>query len=543
MAQFFENFNNGTLGQPYAGFTTKISRSGDTVTLSNDFAKGNFLNVFKGGTTGTLAVAWDVLNNAQDVEQLIKFRFGGAIPTAGRYGILYNRYEGTTEATTKGYAASFTPASSVPSIIVYEDSLGTVNYTNYAWENNKMYWARFRTVGNQQQFKIWPDGADEPTGWRLDSTYTGPSIASPYSGIGNYYNWSNLQIFQISAGTNGDIAPSYNPAVPTSTPLGVYGGGYGAPMGYGGAYGNGVVPAFTVEHLDYTANAFIDKKRMLAYASNALIVYLKNSTYIANAFIDRQNSLNSTSNAFIEWKQSLDSSSNARIERIESTSYNSNAEIESYYFTSSISHTANARIEKKGTISYASNAFIENKRNIAHVSNAFVEWQKNQSYQSNAFVEYQKTLDYTANALIDYRSAVDYDSNAFIEWQLVSPYTSSAFVEWVKSQVYTSNARIERAGEQIEYDSNARIQRTEQISYTANARLSNPVPDKRPQNWEDSETRQPQDWTADDKTPATWNESEEKQPAEWTDSQNSQPQQWSESDNKKPADWSPIYYD
>ncbi len=556
MSQFFTDFSENPIqaGTP-SGWTQRIKNAaGANAAIVNGGAKGN---VFKLNTStgGSFVFSYNAVNNQQDVETLTLFR---VVDTSqgGRFGINYNRYEGTSEATTKGFNTNFTQASSVLSVFVVEDSTGTINFTNFTWSLNTWYYMRFRTVGTTVQAKIWAEGSAEPGTWLLSQTYTGPTIANPYSGVGHFVQNSSIEYAQFSVGTGGDSAPimqptlSYTanaeiiyPPVPDSTPLGMYGAGYGAPMGYGGMYGAGVIPAFTVEHQDYTANAFIDKKRTLTYASNALIVYLKNSTYTANAFIDKQNKLNSTSNAFIDWKLSLAYQANARIERIESLGYTSNADIESYYFTSSVDYISNARIEKTSTVAYSSNAFIENTRTITHAANAFIEWQKNIGYTANAFVEKQNTINYMANAFINHKTAISYEANAFVEWQLVSPYTASAFVEWVKSQVYTSHARIERAGQQIDYDSNARIERIEQLSYTASANISNPVPDKRPQTWEDNETRQPQKWSADDKTPATWNESDEKQPAEWQDSSQRQPQQWSESDNKKPADWSPIYYD
>lgn len=245
MARFYRDFSSDTNGQPAAGFTTKISRSGDSFSVSEDFTYGKFLDVFKGGTSGSLAVAWDVLNGVQDVDQLIKFRLGGAVPTSGRYGILLNRYDGSTEATTRGFSAVFTPVSGTPSIIINEDSIGTVHFINYSWENNKIYWARFRTIGNDQMFRIWPDGEDEPATWTLAGTFAGSTIANPYSGLGNFTNWSNLQVFQISAGTNGDIAPKDTSfMVPSSTPIVGYGGGYGAATGYGVAYGEALRPSF-----------------------------------------------------------------------------------------------------------------------------------------------------------------------------------------------------------------------------------------------------------------------------------------------------------
>lgn len=544
MAQFFQTFDDGTLGQPYPGFTTKISRSGDSVNIKNDAVLGRkFLQLFKGGTGGSLAVAWDVLNGAQDVEQLVLFKMNGAIPTTGRYGILLNRYDGTTEATTRGFAATFTPASSVPSIIINEDSVGTVHYTNYAWENNQLYWARFRVNGNDESFKIWKYGDDEPTAWTLSGTFAGSTIASPYSGVGNFQAWSNMLVYQLSAGTNGDKAPKTDPSIPSSTPQGVFGAGFGAPMGWAGMFGGGTIPAFTVESLDYNANAFIEWQKTLSYQANALIVHQKSLDYAANAFIDKQYSADYTANAFILWQLGLSYQANASIERIESVSYTANAEIESYYFTADVSYTANARIERVESADYAANAFIDHQHTLDYVANAFIDWQNNVGYNANAFLEKQHQLDYTANALIDYRYAVDYDANAFIEWQLSQTYAANAFIEHVRSIGHAANARIERQGEYVDYEANARIERIEGLSYATNANISNPIPDKLPQTWETEDTHEAADWTADDKEPTAWKQADERQPTTWEKGEESQPQQWSDSDNKKPADWSPIYYD
>ncbi len=227
----------------------------------------------------------------------------------------------------------------------------------------------------------------------------------------------------------------------------------------------------------------------------------KTLDYAANAFIEWQLNLSYAANANIERVESLSYTANANIERVESLSYTANATIDSFYFTASVDYTANARIEKTSVLDYTANAFIEKQLNIG------------------------------------------YNSNAFIEWQLSSSYTANAFIEYVRSQNYLANARIERQNEQVSYAANARVERIEGLSYSANANISNPSPEKKPQTWEDSETHQPQNWSADDKQAATWNEANEKLPAAWQDSENSQPQQWSEDDNKKPADWSPLFYD
>lgn len=543
MAQFFQTFDDGTLGQPYPGFTTKISRSGDAVNIQNDATLGRkFLQLFKGGTGGSLAVGWDVLNGAQDVEQLVLFKMNGAIPTTGRYGILLNRYDGSSEATTRGFAVTFTPASSTPSVIISEDSVGTVHFISYPWENNQMYWARFRVEGSTESFKIWKYGDDEPTAWTLSGTFTSSTIASPYSGLGNFQSWSNMLVYQLSAGTNGDAAPKTDPQIPGSTPQGVFGAGFGAPMGWGGMFGGGTIPAFTVESLDYNANAFIEWQLSADYSANAFIDKQLNITHTANAFIDKQYRLTYMANANIERQLTVPYTANANIERVESLSYTANAEIESFYFTADVAYTANARIERIDTLDYVANAFIEYQNALGYTANAFVEYQYSADYTANAFVEWQLEASYQANAFIEKNKEVSYESNAFIEWQLTTAYSANANIERIRTLGYTASAHIERV-DALDYQANARIERTESLSYTANAVISNPTPDKLPQTWEDTDAKQPTSWNSDERAPATWSEAEERQAADWKKSEESQPQQWSNGDNKKPADWSRIYYD
>lgn len=564
MAQFFTNFDEYPVGDVTTSgqtdWTPRISNgTSDYRILDGGDQDGKFLRINAAGSNGSRVLGYNPLNGVSDnIETLVKFWVfkSGSDGSTGRYGAAYTRYGGNSEASTIGYAVGFVPVSNVKSLALYEDSTGVVQFANYAWSMSTDYFVRTRLSGTLRQVKIWPASQAEPTAWTFESNGALPTIASPYSGVGTYQADSYLYVKQFSAGTNGDPAPmsmpktleytanaDIAPPIPTSTPMGVYGAGYGAPMGYGGMYGAGTIPAFTVESADYSANAFIEWQKTASYQANALIVHQKSTNYTANAFIDKQYSVDSIANAFIEWQLNLPYAANASIERIESVAYAANAEIESFYFTANVEYTANARIEKERSVEYTSNAFIEKQLDIDYVANAFIDWQNNIEYDSNAFIEHQHQLNYTANAEIDYRYAVDYEANAFVEWQLSLPYTTNAFVEHVRSQSYAANARIERQGEQVDYEANARIERIEGLSYEANASISNPVPDKRPQTWENSDTHEPTTWSGDDKTPTTWSEGEERQPAEWEKANESQPQQWSDSDNKKPADWSPIYYD
>ncbi len=564
MAQFFTNFDEYPVGDVTTSgqtdWTPRISNgTSDYRILDGGDQDGKFLRINAAGTNGSRVLGFNPLNGVDDnIETLVKFWVfkSGNDGSTGRYGAAYTRYGGNSEASTIGYAVIFVPVSSVKSLALYEDSTGVVQYANYAWSMSTDYFIRTRLSGTLRQVKIWPASSPEPSSWTFQSNGGLPTIASTYSGVGTYMADSYLYVKQFSAGTNGDPAPMFvpksldytanadiAPPIPTSTPMGVFGAGYGAPMGYGGMYGAGVIPAFTVEHKDYAANAFIEWQKTLDYQANALIVHEKSLAYTSNAFIDKQYNVDYAANAYLEWQLTLPYVANASIERIESLSYTANAEIESFYFTADVTYTANARIEKVEALDYAANAFIDWQNSLGYDSNAWIDHQYTVGYDANAFVEQQRQLDYSANAFIEHRTAIEYDANAFLEWQLSQQYSANAFIEHVVDLDYAANARIERQGEQVAYEANARIERIEGLSYAANASISNPVPDKKPQTWENADTREPTDWSADDKAPTTWSEGEERQPAEWEKANERQPQQWSDSNNKKPADWSPIYYD
>ncbi len=529
MAQFYENFSSGTPGQPFPGFTTKISRSGDSANISNDISQGNFLNIFKGGTNGSLVVAWDVLNNKQDVELLARFRTGGASPTSGRYGILYGRYEGSSEATTKGYAATFTPAASTPSIIINEDSFGTVHFKNYSWANNQIYWARFRVVGNQQQFKIWADGASEPGAWEIDGVYTGPSIAAPYSGLGSYNSWGNIQVFQLSAATDGDTAPTtqqqyidyLNSLVPQSTPLGVIGGGYGGTGGYGSAYGHGTQAAFTVEHLDQTGNARVERVESTTITGDARIEKVLSTTQLGNARIQKTLSVTRIGNARIEKALSIDQPGDARIEQINSLDQTGNAFIESFYFAASVDQTGNARIERIESLQQPGESRIERVEKLDQTGNAFLQWQLQIAQQGNATIILQRSLDQEGNAFIELAKNITQIGNAFIEWQLQLQQTGDARIEKVRTIAQTGAAVVIRI-DSLDQVGNGRIERVESFTIVGNARITNPSPDKRPQQWIDSDPEAP---------------------AAWENSDDQQSQQWSDSDKPQPTEWQRQYYD
>jgi len=215
MAKFFTNFNDQPVGDMRANgqtaWSVKIENGTGDFRVLSDGVGAKYIRIGTSSNPGTRVLAYNPLDGYQDLETLTLFSAfkSGSTGVPGRFGISYNRYEGTTEATTKGYSVNFTPASSTKSLFLTEDSTGTVNFTNYNWTMGAKYWLRHRTIANNQFVKIWPYGTAEPGTWTLTSSYVGPTIANPYSGIGTYMSDAFFYVYQFSAGTDGDAAQMY----------------------------------------------------------------------------------------------------------------------------------------------------------------------------------------------------------------------------------------------------------------------------------------------------------------------------------------------
>lgn len=220
MAQFFTDFDEYPVGDVSTSgqtdWTPRISNGvSDYRIIDGGDADGKFLRIStSGGANGSRVLGFNPLNGVGDnIETLVKFWIfkAGADGSVGRFGASYIRYDGNTEATTKGYAISFVPVSSQKSIVMYEDSTGVVQYAQMAWSMSTDYFIRTRLSGNDRFVKIWPASSAEPAGWTFSSSAAPPAIANPYSGVGTYQGDSFLYVKQYSAGTNGDTAPMSRP--------------------------------------------------------------------------------------------------------------------------------------------------------------------------------------------------------------------------------------------------------------------------------------------------------------------------------------------
>lgn len=203
----WSSYANGTLST--SNWTQQIANGTVTYTVAaNDGSTSTpkMMQIVTSGTNGTRALSFNPIGTVSDLESLALIKVHNPVgDRLGRFGILYNRYGGNSEATTIGYAITFLPVSGTASLILEQDSVGAVTNAPYNWTLDSPYWVRYRLIGSHHQIRIWPYGTAEPSTWFFDLTDTQVSTSS-YSGIGTFTQ-GTVTYYQYSVGINGLSAP------------------------------------------------------------------------------------------------------------------------------------------------------------------------------------------------------------------------------------------------------------------------------------------------------------------------------------------------
>lgn len=208
MANYSTDFRENWIGGVPSGWTSRINNGSPTYsTIRSTTSTGGKCVEIKGTANGSKILSYDLANDATDIESLVRFRIDGT--ESGRQGIAIHRYSGSIESNTAGYALQLIPASSVKSLLISNDQTGaTITFANYNWTAGVVYFARFRTVGNLIQARIWPESSEEPTTWNLsinNNAFSGG--AGTYNGIGTYSaNTAGVYYFEYNFATGGDTA-------------------------------------------------------------------------------------------------------------------------------------------------------------------------------------------------------------------------------------------------------------------------------------------------------------------------------------------------
>lgn len=252
--------------------------------------------------------------------------------------------------------------------------------------------------------------------------------------------------------------------------------------------------------LTQTGNARIEKSFTATQSGNARLQKAISLTQQGNARIQKPVSITQSGNARIQRTFTATQTGNANITKIRTVEQTGNATIDSYFFPGSVDQTGNARIQRTLSITQQGNSRITKIRTADQIGNAFLEWQLKLQQSGNSRITRIFSITQLGRSII---------------------------------------LRIN----QILQTGNARLRRIVSIDIIGNAQITNPTPDKRPQQWEDASTEQPTEWQSQDRAEQIWDQTADKPETPWQNSQETQEQQWSDGDNKQPAEWRRQFYD
>jgi len=257
---------------------------------------------------------------------------------------------------------------------------------------------------------------------------------------------------------------------------------------------------YTTIPLNQTGDARIERVASLVQSGQSSITRIDSLTQQGNARIERVSNVTQSGNARIQRTEQQTQQGNANITRINSIGQTGNATIELFYFEASIEQPGNATIEKVISLTQPGDARIERVENIQQTGNAAIARQDSIDQQGNARIEKIRTITQVGRAVI---------------------------------------IRVD----QLDQTGNARIVRQEQLQQLGNASISNPSPDKRPQEWIDSDEEMPATWTEEDQLQQEWDAADDRAENTWQDTDDPLDQQWSDSSNTQPTEWRRQFYD
>ena len=444
MAIYIDDYRDKAVGSLQNTGNLRVVSTGSGKTQYIISKNGQHVLRFASTQAGQLFVAdTRFTNNIDDVDMLACFSVDAVQQVPGSYGILNWDYT----AENKSLSLAFLPARSVKALQLYDDSIQkTVAFANYDWQNGQKYWIRWKVVGgNQHAIKIWRDGVLEPNDWTFTVTYANRTVGTHYiASVAEYI--TRLQ---------------------PSTPVGVFGSGYG-----GMAFGSEFRPAFTVNELGQHGNANIQSIRSLNTIGNARIAHIQSIQQVGNSRVQQTLTLTQNGNVRVQRIGNITQVGNARIGRIQQVNQAGSAVVESFHVANIINQSGNANIENDRILSILGSAVI-GSIGLLHQN-------------GNSVITHNRKIDQNGASLVEYQQNISQNGRVFV---ITQP--------------------------NIVQNGNIRITRTENITQIGSARISNPTPDKLPQNWRNSDEKQPKNWQNTPRIEQNWRNSDTREEIDW----------------------------
>lgn len=104
-----------------------------------------------------------------DGEILTRFRYSGS---DGLIGVVGFRFTGYSQDSANGYSVSLLKDRTTPGFVIYDNRTGTIRGSEYPFnhQQNTWYWVRVNWRDQSIKYKVWNDGAPEPSSWSREIT-------------------------------------------------------------------------------------------------------------------------------------------------------------------------------------------------------------------------------------------------------------------------------------------------------------------------------------------------------------------------------------
>lgn len=507
-------------------------------------------------------------NVPDDVDMVVKFSVNAAQQVPGSYGIL--NWDYTYDG--KGLSLAFLPARGEKALQLYDDSVQqTVSFTKYDWQNNQIYWIRWRVeAGARHYVKIWKDGETEPGDWSFTAGYSNrvADQRNAFVGYGTYGPDHTVDYYFFGYDTNKTDTPldyaTFMYMVLPDAPTGVIMPGYG-----GVAYG---APAYPLREETKTntkqqdGRARIERTHRTTQSGVARITNVRSTAQNGRAMVAQVHIKQQNGRAIITRVSTIQQNGRAIVIHQSTATQSGLARIQSPIVTNTTSRSGTANIKA------APSARGLEQRGVANITRVLTSQQDgvakitppvvvNTSTQLGRALIRQSdrinALEQYGRATIEATRAITQNGRASVIREFIHRQTGQARITQVyamqqdgKANILRQNTATQSGTARIDSETittqtgRANIQKYNQSVQLGMAKVSNPLPDKLPQEWVISNEKASSEWGSNDThARQVWGKDTPETSAEWARSDVKVDQVWADNSTNAPTEWERQYYD
>lgn len=200
---WFTDFSLDTAGVIPAGWTSRLTAYSSAV-VYNDSGTKILRTIKPFGATSMLS--WNVAS-AADVDVVMRVRHSLA-PGTSPVTLLCSHVSGTA-ATFSGYFVQTVAGGKVRLYRYDNNVISTIGAAvDHTLAVNTWHWVRFRKVGNVLSYRLWADGADEPTAWLASAVDPNTPLPAGWTGTSINYLGQTLDVSRVGLAIDGGSAPT-----------------------------------------------------------------------------------------------------------------------------------------------------------------------------------------------------------------------------------------------------------------------------------------------------------------------------------------------